>query len=379
MAQDLKHQSLIPVAMGNRWEYRESELREDGTVASTRPTSEVIRSFYDSPRGRFFYLEATDYCMWLRDTARGLEDVMMAVDEETMTLKFDGKPGVYYRYPVEEGQTYLVDYETEFMPVTVMTVLELKAKVQVPAGEFTCIKYQSLDKETRLPESMHYVCPGVGLVKYETYEEGKLVTNSELTKYQLKKEAISDSPRMINAIMPIALGNSWTYRGTSVDADGTTVAEGPSRDVIRGMYESEAGSLYYLESDDFGLWIQNTPQGNQDVEIVLDDETSHLKMVGKPTMYYRYPAKPGTTYDLLYGGLEEDEAYSTITVAALEEEVTVPAGIFICVRYESHIKETGELERVEFVSPGTGLVKTEEYLDDKLTYTSVLTRYNIRN
>lgn len=376
-AEEIKDLPLIPVAMGNRWEYRESEIRTDGTVESTRPIFEEIRGFYDAPNGRFFYLDATDYCMWLRNTPKGQEDVMLLVDEETTKLKFDGKPGIFFRYPVDEGMMYLVDYQSETIPVVVIKVTDLNAKVEVPAGKFTCIKYESIDKHTRLPQSIHYVCPGVGPVKYESYEGENLVSVNELTKYELKDQVIPKQTKDAKAIMPLVLGNTWIYQGESVETDRTTTPEEASQDAIRGMYQSEQGLFVYLESTDFGLWIQNTPQGNRDVEIVSDEETSRLTMIGKPTMYYRFPAEPGTTYDLVYGDAEEGGAYSAMTLVDVGVEVTVPAGTFDCVKYESHVKETGELERIEYVSPGTGLIRTEEYLDDKLTYSSVLTRYKL--
>jgi len=90
-------------------------------------------------------------------------------------------------YPVKSGHTYEADGES-------WTVLDDNKVLKVPAGEFTCIVYQSLYEDPDDAEynmrSRFYMCPGVGMVRYELViwidGDWELDLQDSLIKYDLK-------------------------------------------------------------------------------------------------------------------------------------------------------------------------------------------------
>ena len=372
---------FIPLAFGNRWEYKESEFNSDGKVTSSRMTFEEVKGIFDTMFGRYFYIDATDYALWVRNTPKGNEDLAVVMDEETGELKVDGKPGVFFQYPVEKGATYRVDYGTEEIPPSDIKVVELTAKVKVPAGEFSCLKYESYHVETDQLENVFFVCPGVGLIKMESYDEteqGQLVMVSELTEYTFKNDVLPKPADPDKSIIPLALGNTWTYQSEEIQADGTKklLEDGDPGEGIKAVFVNEQGASYYLSGEEFGLWSNSTPRGNEDAIIEINEETLKLELIDKPTVYYQYPVKKGTKYDLFFGQ-KLDEAFSTMTVAELDVKITVPAGTFSCIKYEMREKSTGMLETVDYVSPGIGLIRNEYYEEGKVAGGSVLAKYKI--
>ena len=373
---------LIPLAFGNLWEYKESEFNSDGEITTSTMTSEEVKGIFDTTFGRYFYIDATDYDLWVRNTPKGNEELAVVMDEETGELKVDGKPAVFFQYPVEKGATYTVEYGTEEIPSSNIKVVELTEKVKVPAGEFSCVKYESTSVETKQLDSVFYVSPGVGLIKMESYDEtekGQLLMVSELTKYTFKNDALPKPHDPAKSIIPLALGNTWTYQSEEIQADGTKklLEDGDSGETIKAFFMNKQGASYYLSGEDFGLWSNSTPRGNEDAIIEISEESLKLELIDKPTVYFQYPVKKGTKYDLHFGQQLDDEAFSTMTVAELDVKITVPAGTFSCIKYEMREKSTGMLETVDYVSPGTGLIRNEYYVEGKVAGGSVLAKYKI--
>jgi hypothetical protein len=73
-------------------------------------------------------------------------------------------------------------------PYTFMKVAGLDVEIKVPAGTFKCVKYEQYIKEPETLEVVQYVCPGVGLIKSELYQEEKLISVSLLKKYKIAAE-----------------------------------------------------------------------------------------------------------------------------------------------------------------------------------------------
>jgi len=184
-----------------------------------------------------------------------------------------------------------------------------------------------------------------------------------------------EKPIPTKPLIPLAVGNSWTYENKTALPDGTFEADDETRETVKGVFETDAGTFYYLDSPDFAIWLRNTPAGNEDALFEVDTETFRLKISGKPTLYYRYPVKKGTTYDIQYS--EDDQAYLTMKVSEVDLPVKTPAGSFRCLKYELYAKESETLDVVEYVCPSVGLVRSEVYEDGKLTSVGLLKSYHI--
>jgi hypothetical protein len=85
----------------------------------------------------------------------------------------------YLRYPVEKGETYRVNDGEQLM-----IVLATDESVTVPAGTFECIVYKQIDPQELNYTYTCYVAVGVGIVKAETWQDGRKTTES-LSFYRL--------------------------------------------------------------------------------------------------------------------------------------------------------------------------------------------------
>ncbi len=97
-----------------------------------------------------------------------------------------GQPVLRYKYPAKANEFYLDDSGDT------IKVLDIKAKVTVKAGTFTCYHYWN--KSDNNDEYETYISPGVGMVKTMIYTANdgtinlrKLISSVELQSYNFKK------------------------------------------------------------------------------------------------------------------------------------------------------------------------------------------------
>ncbi|MEY3395991.1 MAG: hypothetical protein RL346_2228 [Verrucomicrobiota bacterium] len=94
------------------------------------------------------------------------------------------------QYPTEKGSRYAaLEYEYE--------VLDTAKKIKVPAGEFTCVVYETTwtdpEDEDYKTRDLLYLSPGVGLVRWDSYlrnDDGgwEISSRENLLSYSLKAE-----------------------------------------------------------------------------------------------------------------------------------------------------------------------------------------------
>jgi hypothetical protein len=140
---------LIPLKVGNTWIYKSEKLDNDGSP---------VTSFYS-------------YMTILADTT--VDGVKYSIRNGNNRADFctnnkDGfsiyqkgqTPLLDLKYPVTLNETFIRrNRDTTF-------VTALDDKVEVPAGKFTCIKYETLSNDSKL---VYHVCPTVGIIKIENY------------------------------------------------------------------------------------------------------------------------------------------------------------------------------------------------------------------
>lgn len=142
-----------------------------------------------------------------------------------------------------------------------------------------------------------------------------------------------------NEIFPLAIGNKWVYQKTLGYGFDTTYTYQIMMDTILNNEKWYGYGCTLMKNNESGLW-----------GIICDDTTAN----GNPYLFYKYPAVAGQEYE-----------YSDILVKviSINEEVTVPAGKFICYHYRFPLykEENLEVYMDYYLSPGVGMVKIEEY------------------
>lgn len=143
---------------------------------------------------------------------------------------------------------------------------------------------------------------------------------------------IVNPPSEIPEIVPLKVGNTWSYQTTVYDTSGNIVSTTVdsfsvvSDTLINGKkyFIFSSGALRW--NNDTGFWITMAPDS---------------------LLLYKYPANVGDEY-----------SYS-LKVICKDSSIVVPKGTFKCYGYSG-------LVAIDYVSPGVGLVK-EEWYKDKLS------------
>ena len=155
-----------------------------------------------------------------------------------------------------------------------------------------------------------------------------------------------DSEPVIREIMPLNIGNQWSYRSFVQDSLGNqsdtslfdliiyndTVIDNIHWYITTDEYPYKVGSL--IGHNDDGLWAYGPP----------------------PYLIIKYPADIFDTWSAPGGAYE----YRLIAKGVI---LTVPAGTFSCYKYNSH-PSVGEDSTLNYYAPGYGLVKSRFWPDN---------------
>jgi hypothetical protein len=158
---------VIPLTVGNSWHYQ------------INGASSVVESSYIEKKERWgdvqwYLMNNLGVRSWVRNSRQG----------QVEAVKFLGNSGdkkgrlvenLVMKFPYRESENYTTDYAE----VSVQNCLR---PVKVPAGEFKCVKYTYSANDGDY--YIHYVVPEVGIVKSESYKDGK-VKVAELKVYRL--------------------------------------------------------------------------------------------------------------------------------------------------------------------------------------------------
>lgn len=170
-----------------------------------------------------------------------------------------------------------------------------------------------------------------------------------------KSATIVDPPVSTDVIFPLAVNNEWVYTKKYFDTTGAISSQSNTtlsivKDSVRlgeKIYVNNQ-SVYFVNRTD-GFWI---------FDITGKSDNQYLLL--------KYPCKLNETYNgaptIYRNGVPN---VATVTVASLNESVTVPAGTFTCIKYvvESHDPATGKKDDrvINYCSPKTGLIIYERY------------------
>lgn len=197
-----------------------------------------------------------------------------------------------------------------------------------------------------------------------------------------------------DSYLPLTVGNSWHYLMTLAPDTEPIVIEQVGENQLFDYHETVVQSWNYEgvryglieakreETEDYpehqGQLIMGVGEEAVYARLALLDETGQVVVGEIDVPYLMLPPQEGETWeDLEYGG--------TCTTGAVDEEVTVPAGTFTCVRVEQAWEgpADGEGSGVEYVirrwyAQGVGLVKDETWEGDAKTSMIELTEYTVR-
>jgi hypothetical protein len=150
-----------------------------------------------------------------------------------------------------------------------------------------------------------------------------------------------------NDLIPLKISNSWNYKQTVYDSSGViSYVENKSSTIIKDT--TILSQLWYSFSDvPEGIWFTNKADGywafvKANTDSILNDTS---------LLVYKYPTRVGDIYG---------DADSPREVVSIDEEITVPAGIFKVIHIITHYPSSQNfwLDSFEtFIAPQIGVIK----------------------
>lgn len=317
---------ILPLDVGNRWGYLSTVYDSSGNIDFQGAWSARIRGDTLIAGARWYRYESQIYENYL------MQQRIDGLWEWDVFYYPDALPFLRAKYPASHGQTFVGGENTLLFG----KVTGVEVNVNVAAGSFSCVEYSfSLNDTSRLLGRLWYA-PGTGLVKTEVMDSTLRIEKSvELQWY--KPASMKD-----NVIMPIALGNSWTYSVSIYDSLGRLRSSSQQvvkvwRDTVLGsqnwfLVGSAGAEGIYMANREGGLWSTYT--------------------YGRDCIIAPYPAAKGDTLRSCEGRMR---VMSTTT------SVQVPRGTYSCYEYEISDIESGVTMLRQFYAPGVGKIKEEAY------------------
>ena len=150
--------AIMPLAVGNEWEYGITIHDEGGHNNSASLIIKVVGM--EEIEGKSIY-----------EMLVGNENSYLLLEEDGLYnyTKSGGKEYIEVKYPVAKGDTYI---QNDAGNTTTFTVESLDKQLETEAGIFTTIKYVGIKIDEEAGEKYYdelYYCPGVGMIKSEEY------------------------------------------------------------------------------------------------------------------------------------------------------------------------------------------------------------------
>lgn len=175
----------------------------------------------------------------------------------------------------------------------------------------------------------------------------------------------------IEQVFPLQVGNEWVYEVTDYDTNGNALTVSSYKNTVRKDTTINSSTWYILST---GQIVQNSHEGyvyynkagNQAVMLYQSPS------VGSIGYLYKYP-----DYDLLVQTTRSEQPDTVVTATK-----TFSSYVYtIEKQYTSHFDgATHTLKQKDYVSPGTGLVRTEKFYadSDKVMQRHVLVHYRLK-
>jgi hypothetical protein len=143
-----------------------------------------------------------------------------------------------------------------------------------------------------------------------------------------------------NDIIPLTVGNTWSYHTTLYDTAGNVFKEFNNSREITGDTLINNTIWYYYDTD---AWFCSVfKDGYHTYDPYRTDSLRNQ-------LNFKYPCAAG-------------EKYSYYEVAKTDTQITVPAGTFNCIMYTLRMQTSMDFAYIDFfIKPGVGYIKTIEY------------------
>lgn len=195
--------SYMPLAVGNTWDYiltLAPGLEPAQISGGTRfPYHETVTGVATLQGTRYFAIqarrEAVDpypegvWQQFRREDREAIYSHVSLIDPDTgaVVVAYD-RP--FLKLPPVKDATWTDPY----FPDVTYTIVAVAAPVNVPAGQFTCVRVdEEYDYQPEDPEDppIHVVwrsfyARGIGLVRDESLEDGRVISTLELVSYSLQ-------------------------------------------------------------------------------------------------------------------------------------------------------------------------------------------------
>jgi hypothetical protein len=149
------------------------------------------------------------------------------------------------------------------------------------------------------------------------------------------------NPSQVLTIVPLKIGNQWTYEITERDSAGdvTSIATSAMAVVRDTMINDER-------------WYDFSANGGPPMEYFTTNRIDGY-WSGGPSghLQYKYPAQKGDTY--MFFGL-------VVTVESTADTVSIPASLFVCYMYRFETPGGNASSYLDhYAAPGIGLMKAK--------------------
>jgi hypothetical protein len=154
----------------------------------------------------------------------------------------------------------------------------------------------------------------------------------------------AEAKRIGNIIMPLELGNWWSYNVYGLDTAQNTLRP-ILLDTLMVISDTTVNQERWFHIG--GL------QGTEGWVINREDGFWFAPPGQKPFLFAKYPAEVGDTFSSVIGSVN-----AHTTVEGIGVEVKSPAGTYYCYKYSQRVEPSNAITNYYF-APGVGLVKME--------------------
>ena len=164
-------QVIYPLSVGSKWNIRETKYdTSDIPTSNFTFQTQIYRDTIISNE-RWFTAD-NQGVFWYSNRLDGL-----------YSFDHDQQPFMFYKYPAAKGDSYIRLDDSIF-------IKSVDSMVSVPAGNFSCILYQIINRKTKYIYAEDFVSPNVGGVRTKQYYrslEGLLFayTSDDLESYNI--------------------------------------------------------------------------------------------------------------------------------------------------------------------------------------------------
>lgn len=158
---------IFPLKEGNIWIYQNYSVYNNDSLIKTYLDTTWIMTDTIVNNYKFYYVNKTGF---LYDLGYYHDSLFANVDPRNE----NSKPSPIYAVPCTAGDVYFSDFGK-------CRIINTDTLISIKSGTFRCIKYEfsALVQNGQGFKNYHYCCPGIGLVKMESFYN----SYSNLDKY----------------------------------------------------------------------------------------------------------------------------------------------------------------------------------------------------